>query len=169
MNDQRAEVDQLAEAALAAVRAPSVLNTQPWRWELGGNKSELWIERARQLPGLDPGGRLLVLSCGVARGQGLTALRAGGYEGEVQRLPDPLRPDLVAEVRCGPACEPDRERYDAIYTRRTDRRPLSAAPPAPEHVDALRAAAERHGVHVHLLTEEQVPVLASAAYRAGRL
>jgi hypothetical protein len=169
MSDQPAELDQLAEAALAAVRAPSILNTQPWRWQLGGHTAELWVDRDRQLPGLDPDGRLLLLSCGLALDHALTALRAAGYEGDVRRLPDPLRPDLVAEIGRGPAGEPDHERYHAIYTRRTDRRPFGDTPAAPEHVDALRAAAERHGVHLHRLTADQVPALASAAYRAGRL
>ena len=41
--DPRAEIDQLVEATIAALRAPSILNTQPWRWRLVSDAAELWL------------------------------------------------------------------------------------------------------------------------------
>jgi nitroreductase len=165
--DQRAEVDQLAEATVAALRAPSILNTQPWRWQLTGNTAELWIDRGRQLPGLDPDGRLSLLSCGVALHHAVTALRAGGYAGAVTSLDDDRRPDLVARLRRGPQCTVDMSSYRAIYARRTDRRPFADTPPTWADIALLQAAAEHHGVHLQMLTPDQVPELASAVYHAG--
>jgi hypothetical protein len=39
----------LAEAATAAGYAPSIYNTQPWRWRLAGNHMDLYVERSRVL------------------------------------------------------------------------------------------------------------------------
>src|SRR3954467_3269517 len=120
----RAEIDQVAEASIAALRAPSILNTQPWRWRLAGNHAELWADRSRQLSGLDPDGNLLLLSCGTALHHAAVALLAGGFVADISRLPDPERPDLVARIRQGASCPADSLLYAAIYQRRTDRRPF---------------------------------------------
>ncbi|GAA3394905.1 Acg family FMN-binding oxidoreductase [Cryptosporangium minutisporangium] len=161
--DTRAAVDQLAEATLAALRAPSVLNTQPWRWRLFGDTAELLVDRDRQLPALDPDGRLLLLSCGIALNHALTALRAGGYAGVVERLPDDRRPDLVARLHRGSRCAPDQRNYNAIYRRHTDRRPFADVLPPMADLDALRAAAVRHGVHLRVLTATELPSFADIA------
>jgi len=155
-HEQRAEIDQLTEATLAAVRAPSILNTQPWRWRARGHDVELRIDPDRSLAGVDPTGRLQLMSCGAALHHALVALAAGGFAGDVARLPGDGSPEVVARLRRGPAVAPDRSGYDAIYTRRTDRRPFGDAPPTPADVDALRAAARRHGVQLQVLTGDQV-------------
>lgn len=169
MRDPRAEIDQLAEATIAALRAPSILNTQPWRWRLVGQTAELWVDRSRQLPHVDPDGRLLMLSCGIALDHALTALRAAGYRGEAHRLDSGQQPDRVAWLRRGVRQAPDAVNYRAIYARRTDRRPFAETPPAVADVDGLRAAAERHGAHLHVLPEDQVAELAVAVAQAGSL
>src|SRR6185503_8986705 len=64
--EQRAEIDQLAEATLAALHAPSILNTQPWRWRTRGNDVELRVDADRRLAGVAPTGRLQLMSCGAA-------------------------------------------------------------------------------------------------------
>ncbi|WP_433203044.1 hypothetical protein ACQP00_33430 [Dactylosporangium sp. CS-047395] len=99
--DLRAEIDLVAEASIAALRAPSILNSQPWRWRLAGDHAELWADRSRQLTGLDPDGRLLLLSCGGALHHAVVTLHAAGYEADVARLPDATRPDLVARFGRG--------------------------------------------------------------------
>src|SRR5689334_9800428 len=102
----RAEIDQLLEATLAALRAPSILNSQPWRWRARGQDVELHLDLSRRLPGVDPVGNLMVMSCGVALHHALTALAGAGFAGDVDRLPADGRPDLVARIRLGPAVEP---------------------------------------------------------------
>ena len=167
--DPRAEIDQLAEATLAALRAPSILNTQPWRWRLVGDAAELWLDPERQLANVDPDGRMLMISCGVALHHALIALHAGGYTGEVHRLDDERKPDRVGWLRRGSRCDADYGLYRAIYERHTDRRPFADTAPTGADLDALRDAAEHHGVHLHLLTKEQVPDLAVAIAHAGKL
>jgi nitroreductase len=168
----RAGMDVLAEAAIGALRAPSILNTQPWRWRFGRDSIELWADRGRQLPGLDPDGRLLMLSCGTALDHAVAILHAAQYSVNVERLPIGQRPDLVARIRCGaqrPAESVDSARYGAIYARRTDRRPFTDVRPPDEDLDALRAAAERHNAHLHVLSPAGVLTLAAVADRAGRI
>ena len=46
----------LAEAATAAGHAPSVHNTQPWRWRLIGDHMDLYVEPSRVLEVTDPVG-----------------------------------------------------------------------------------------------------------------
>ncbi len=58
--------------------------------------------------------------------------------------------------------------YRAIYQRRTDRRPFADTPPTADDLEPLRAAVERHGVHLHILAKDQVPELAVAIADAGR-
>src|SRR4051794_28766790 len=61
---------ETAEVVLQAVgdacRAPSVHNTQPWRWLIDGTRVELRVDRERQLMVSDPAGRNLLISCGAA-------------------------------------------------------------------------------------------------------
>ena len=165
----RAEIDQVAEASIAALRAPSILNTQPWRWRLAGNQAELWADRSRRLDGIDPDGRLMLLSCGTALHHATVALLAAGFAAGVVRLPDPDRPDLVARIRQGRRCDADDLLYRAIYQRRTDRRPFSDARPGDAVLDELRAAAERHGTHLHVVRDDQVTAFAAAVAHAGEV
>ncbi|WP_344617607.1 Acg family FMN-binding oxidoreductase [Dactylosporangium salmoneum] len=163
----RAGIDQVAEASIAALRAPSVFNTQPWRWRLAGDRGELWADRSRQLSGLDPEGHLLLLSCGAALHHATVALRAAGYAAAVDRLPDPERPDLVAWLRTGERVERDERLFRAIYQRRTDRRPFGDERPGAAVLDELRAVARRHGVQLRLVRDDQVPAFAAAVAHAG--
>ena len=49
----------------AAARAPSVHNTQPWRFRAGPDAVELWTDPRRKLRA-DPSGREMLISCGAA-------------------------------------------------------------------------------------------------------
>src|SRR6516225_8686290 len=48
-----------------AARAPSVQNTQPWRFRVGDYVIELYADLGRKLK-VDPAGRELLISCGAA-------------------------------------------------------------------------------------------------------
>jgi nitroreductase len=162
----------LLRAAMAARSAPSIFNSQPWRWRIVSGGAELRADRDRQLTALDPAGRLLLVSCGAALHHARTALAGAGYVCEVDRLPDPSDPDLLARLRVGgqgfpvPAAV---RRYQAIALRRTDRRPFADADVPDQALDRLRAEAEEQGAHLHVLRPDEtvrLAVLAGAAAAA---
>ena len=107
-----------------ATRAPSVHNTQPWRWRGGPHSLELYADRSRTLPASDPDGRNLVISCGAALHHAQVAADALGWSTMVTRFPDPDQPDLLARLAVAPGT-PSRhapELLEAIDKRCTDRR-----------------------------------------------
>jgi nitroreductase len=85
-----------------AARAPSVHNTQPWRFVAAGDRLDLYADRDRQLTALDPTGRQLVLSCGAALGFARIAVRALGLGCRVELLPDDRDLDHLARLTVGP-------------------------------------------------------------------
>jgi hypothetical protein len=83
-----------------AARAPSVHNTQPWRFRVGQRAVELWCDPGRKLH-TDPIGREMLISCGAALFGLRLAVRSLGYQPVVERLPDPSQPRLLACVSAG--------------------------------------------------------------------
>ncbi len=162
----------LARAAVAARRAPSIFNSQPWRWRINDDLAELRADRARQLPAVDPDGRLLMMSCGVALDHAVTALAGAGAQVTVERLPDPEDSDLVARLRVtgfGPV-EPEAvRRHRAIALRRTDRRPVADVEVPERALQRLRDSAEGYGAHLHVLRPADVVELTVAVARAADL
>ena len=82
----------------AAVWAPSVHNTQPWRFTADGDQISLYADAGRQLMAADPDGREMMISCGAALFTARLALRSLGYIPQTSVLPDPGRPLLAARV-----------------------------------------------------------------------
>jgi nitroreductase len=168
----RPESAVLAEAAAAAGYAPSVHNTQPWRWRVGPNSLELLTDRSRQLQIADPQGRLLTMSCGAALHHLRVALAVEGWTAVVQRMPDPQNPDLLARVGLGERIAVTAEAmrlFQAIRMRHTDRRPVADTPVAAQAVDTVSAAVTAEGVGLHVLTADQVLELGSVSARADRI
>jgi hypothetical protein len=162
----------LARAAYASALAPSVFNTQPWRWQVHPEWLDLFADRSRQLGVADPSGRLLTISCGAALHHARVALAAEGWRAPVHPGPDPADPDHLARV--GPAEHSGVtgaavRRFQAAERRRTDRRPVAEVPVPRDLLARIRAAVEEEGVHLHLLPADQVSELAAAAARADTL
>jgi nitroreductase len=106
-----------------AVRAPSIHNSQPWRWLIGARSVHLYPDLRRWLPATDADGRDIALSCGAALHHLTVALAAAGLDATVHRLPNPAEPDHFAAVELRPARPGgDLESANAIMRRRTDRR-----------------------------------------------
>src|SRR5690242_4974829 len=86
------------QVVAAAVWAPSVHNTQPWRFSAHGEQISLLADGSRRLMVADPRGREMMISCGAALFTARLALRALGYIPEFLLFPDPGDPTLVAEL-----------------------------------------------------------------------
>lgn len=156
----------LGAAVETAQHAPSIHNTQPWRWTFDGRVLLLHTEPARQLAIADPAGRMLTLSCGAALHHARVAIAAQGHRPVITRFPDRTDPGLLATLGVGdplPAHGTATRLYGALMRRRTDRRPVDERPPDPQALDEVTAAVETEGVHAQLLRRDQVVELASAA------
>jgi nitroreductase len=90
--------DRIPYLVASAARAPSVHNTQPWRFRVTGHALELLADRSRLLPVLDPTGRELMMSCGAALYGLRLAVRRLGYVPAVSLLPDPAQRGLLARI-----------------------------------------------------------------------
>lgn len=73
-----------------AILAPSSHNTQPWLFKVSGNTIELYADRTRALPVVDPDDRALTISCGAALFNLLLAIRHFGYNYKLQVLPNTI-------------------------------------------------------------------------------
>ncbi len=172
MTNGNEQSSALASAAQTGGYAPSIHNTQPWRWRVRGNTLELYGEIARQLANTDPSGRLLVVSAGAALHHVRVALAAEGWSFDIERLPDPERPDLLARLVLTGRTEVTREAMGLMQTirvRHTDRRPVLDTPIAPETLETIRRAVEAEHTWLHLLRPDDVLDLAATANRAQTL
>jgi Nitroreductase family len=122
--------DQVDYLIATAARAPSVHNTQPWRFRVGHDAIDLYSDQRRKLRA-DPIGREMLISCGAALLGLRLAVRSLGYQPMVELLPDPARLRLLARVRLSPG-EPmtGRERHmlAALPHRHTHRGPFAPGP-----------------------------------------
>ncbi|MEV0129165.1 nitroreductase [Dactylosporangium sp. NPDC050688] len=163
----------LYEAARVACLAPSIANSQPWRWRIRGDTLELHADRARQLTDADPQGRSMIISCGAVLHHATVVLAVLGAAATAERINDPADPDLLARLTLtGPhqVTAEDMRLHHALRTRCTDQRPFLGIGPLPDEViDLLRHAAEPFEVSTHALDPSQADLLTLAARStAGR-
>jgi len=156
-----------------ACLAPSVHNTQPWRFTWDGTSFELYADTQRGLTASDPDGRELVMSCGAALFNLRLALRKVGYDADVRLLPDVTNPRLLARVTVAeaqPADVDERRAFAAMTRRHTHRGAFDDQPIGPDLAVALQRAADlEHGQLVFVADPGQrrhVLALARAAERA---
>ena len=113
----------------AAATAPSILNTQPWSFEIRDHTIELYEDPDRAiLRRIDPIGRQLTISCGAALFNMRVTAAHLGRALDVALLPDPTKPRLLATVNIGariPVRGPDAILQPAIRRRHTHRRAFS--------------------------------------------
>lgn len=139
--------EQMTAVLSAAVRAPSVHNSQPWRFHVTASGIELHADPARRLPIADPDDRELRIACGAALFNLRLALLREGVEPSVTLLPNGPAGALAAvryagEAHLSPA---DAVLYAGITRRRTNRKPFEDQPVDTEaRHDLVRAAEQGH-------------------------
>jgi len=155
-----------------AARAPSVHNTQPWRFQVGPSGVELYCDPWRKLRA-DPLGREMIISCGAALFGLRLAVRGLGYLPVIELMPDPSRPRLLARVGMGaaaPVTRAERRMLEAVPHRHTHRGPyepgeLPAGLLAGLQHDALAERAELALVEGELAYQRLAAIVGVAASR----
>lgn len=114
-----------------AILAPSSHNTQPWIFKMvGDNVIELYADRTRALPVVDPEDRELIISCGAALNHLQIAIKHFGYNYKTETFlkTGDYDKDLLARVTVEgsgrsqyAAMHKEDPLFDAITKRRTNR------------------------------------------------
>ncbi|NMN93955.1 hypothetical protein FGL95_02760 [Nocardiaceae bacterium YC2-7] len=161
------------EAAVAlACRAPSLHNSQPWRWVVDGNTLQLFADSDRLLPSTDAFGRQMVISCGAVLHHLSIAFAAAGWTTTIARIPDASNPGHLATVLVEPdhaISDDDVKSATAITRRSSDRLPL-LAPPDPDVLATSLAALLAHtGTQIELIDRGQRSELIHASALAASL
>lgn len=154
--------EQVRSVLIAATAAPSLHNSQPWRFRCTPMVIELYADTTRAMPVADPDHRELLLACGAALLNLRLAIRALGVHPAVQLLPDSNQPDLLAIVRLqgrSPAGPLDQRLAEAIPHRRTNRPPLAPTTVAVPLLNGLRQAAKIEQAWMATLAAAQLPIL----------
>jgi nitroreductase len=163
----RQTAERLIEAATAA---PSVHNSQPWRFVAwpADRVIEIYADPARTLRRGDPYGRAVHIACGAALFNLRLAIAQAGYEPVARLLPSRRDPLLLASVRLAGPYRPrpaERDLYAAI--RLIGRGPL-AGRPARGVLLALKEAAALEGASLRELGQaDALPMLAGISTSAG--
>ena len=163
-------IDELIRAAVAA---PSMHNTQPWRFRVDetGPTIELYADADRQLGYGDPQGRAVHIACGAALLNLRLAAAVHGRQAVVQLLPDPARPLLLAVIRLGGPCragDVEAELHAAIPRRHTNREPFSGRRVPPGVLAELTEAAGIEGAILHILDHDEAARVLELAAEAER-
>ncbi|MEP6571391.1 MAG: nitroreductase [Gemmatimonadota bacterium] len=149
--------EKLMSVLRHAVLAPSSHNSQPWRFEIVDGMLNLYADRARALPVVDPDDRELVISCGAALGFIRVALRHFGTDPVIERSPDPSTPDWLAHIELGQThlpTERDHALFRAIATRRTNRRPFETRLIPEPVLGRARGLVERESAWLQTLQDD---------------
>ena len=132
----------------AGILAANPHNTQPWLFQVGATRIELFADIRRNLGAFDPYLREMHIGLGCALENMMRTARVLGYDVAVTLHPGPLaaapvslRPQPVATLALSPARpRPDRL-VEAIPRRHTDRGAYAAGHPVPgEMLEAMWAA-----------------------------
>jgi len=159
------ETAVITNAVELACHAPSLQNTQPWRWVVRGAGVDLFVDRERIVTSTDGSGREAVLSCGAALDHLRVAMAAVGWEIHIDAFPNPNNLDHMASADFTPMAyvgRARRDRADAITVRRTDRRPFRAPKDWPSLQPLLRNCVDQDLVGLQVLGDDARPRLAEA-------
>jgi Nitroreductase family/Putative TM nitroreductase len=146
-----------------AILAPSSHNSQPWKFNVQATAIDLYADRSRALPTIDPSHRELTISCGAALFNLRVAAQHFGYHSTSQIFPTANRDWLARLTLSGSTAALAADRliaenkllFEAIPKRHTNRLPFAQVP-VPEYLLCeLAAAAADEGAYFQLVAPNQ--------------
>ncbi|HEY8534286.1 MAG TPA: nitroreductase [Micromonospora sp.] len=165
--------EELRTAVAAAIRAPSPLNSQPWRFRLRDGGIEVLIDPQRTLPVTDPSGWGARVACGAAIFNLRLALAVAGVPAATRLRPYPDQPLVVARLTPTtprPPTPVERCLHAAIPHRRSHRAPFWPTPVPAEARWRLVTAARDEGATLQLVIGmSAVGAVAEIARSANRV
>ena len=144
----------LRRAAAAAIRAPSLHNSQPWLFRLRDGAVEVLADASRQLTVADTAGWAVRVACGAATLNARLALATAGRPAQVTVRPLGAGSDVVARLTRGPDRAPtylESDLFAAVPRRYSNRRPFWPQPVPPDVRARLVAAARAESAWLDLL------------------
>jgi hypothetical protein len=156
----------IRDAVRLACRAPSLHNSQPWRWVVDGDTVQLFVEPDRVVRGADSSGREALIACGAVLDHCRVAMAAAGFTANVDRFPNPNNRLHVASIDFTAiefVTDGHRQRANAILLRRTDRLPFAAPPDWDTFEPELQDTANSDAVRLDIIPDDLRPQLVEAS------
>ncbi|WP_344846730.1 Acg family FMN-binding oxidoreductase [Kribbella ginsengisoli] len=159
MSEDQLTTEQIDVLLGAAAAAPSMHNTQPWRFEVNGPVIDIYLDGSRALLAEDLTGRAGRIAAGAATFNLRCAAASLGYDSWFGLLPSASEPDLAARIVVQPTDSPDRELnqlFAQIPRRHTSREPVRPVEVPIDDRMALSRAAMAGGAELTWLPADQV-------------
>ncbi|GID32303.1 Acg family FMN-binding oxidoreductase [Paractinoplanes brasiliensis] len=161
----------LSSCVAAAGSAPSLHNSQPWKFVIDGNAIELYADSDRRLRVIDPAGREQLISVGAALFTLRLAISRSGFASRTRMFPSAMDPELVARVTVrgrATVTAAAESLSAAISHRRTNRWAFSPVSPPEAAVESLRDAARQEGAVLSVASPVARTALLGLARSADR-
>lgn len=148
-----------------AILAPSGHNTQPWLFKIVGDMTiELYADRTRALPVVDPDDREMIISCGAALEHLRLAANHFGLADITDLLPldkNNNNPDLLAKVELKEGdtitqnlAQQNALLFEAITKRRSNRSAFEIKKLPDDILVSLKDIARVHGAWLDIIEED---------------
>ena len=154
--------DEVDILLTAAVTAPSLHNTQPWRFEVHGPVVDVLLDEKRSLPAEDPAGRAARIALGAAVFNIRVAAAMLGHESLVAPDPDPQYPEMAARVFLARREAPVpvlSGLYGELHRRHTHHGALLERAVSPKVLQKLDEAAQSEGARLQWLGQTELTQL----------
>ncbi|MEE1784945.1 nitroreductase family protein [Streptomyces sp. SP17BM10] len=161
MTEPALTLDDLRLLTATAGAAPSIHNSQPWRFRPAPDARAVLVygDEERAVPVTDPFGRALHISVGAAVFNLRVAAGRLGRDARVRLIPDSADPHLLAEIdlsQPAPRRPFGHDLYASIQQRHSSRQPFANRDVPETVIGELISAARDEGVTLVLLEEDAV-------------
>jgi nitroreductase len=166
MTQTVADTKVITTAIELACRAPSLHNSQPWRWVAGPTSVDVFVDPQRKVTSTDRSGREAIISCGAALDHFRVAMAAVGWDTSIDQFPNPNNLDHLASIDFASVdyvTQARRDRVGAILRRRTNRLPFGAPKHWASFEPVLRSSFDNDFVTLDALEDDARPRLAEAS------
>lgn len=151
-----------------AVLAPSIHNTQPWKFSVDRGRIGIFADRTRWLAAADPDERDMRMSLGCALENLLVAARHHGYDPVVTYAPRAESPDFVALVdlsrQDGDGANPG-PGLESLRLRRTLYRASDSREATPVLLESLARVCADAGARLQVSADTRVRSAAARLFR----